>query len=69
MDKDPHNMFHMVKSNKEKDSLQLQGPTHMVTMVKRNIGIHLRLFQVPMLPSLDLWIPMLINIKMNMVGT
>ena len=28
-----NNIFHMVKCNKEK-SLQLQGPTHMVTMVK-----------------------------------
>ena len=41
VDKDPHNIFHMVKCNKEKNSLQLQGPTHMVTMVKRNIDIHL----------------------------
>ena len=42
VDKDPHNIFHMVKCNKEKKSLQLLGPTHMVTMVKhKDIHLHL----------------------------
>ena len=69
VDKDPHNILHIVKCNKEKNSLQLPSPTHMVTMVNPNIDIHLHLLQVPMMwkPSLDLWIPMLVNIKFNMV--
>ena len=57
VDKDSDNIFYMVKCNKEKKSLQLQGPTHMdmVTMVKCK-DIHLHLLQVPMmrLPCSDL---------------
>ena len=46
---DHHNIVNMVKCNKEKNNLRLQGPTHMVTMVKHNIDIHL--LQVSMVPS------------------
>ncbi|RWR91630.1 hypothetical protein CKAN_02079600 [Cinnamomum micranthum f. kanehirae] len=46
--KDHHIIFNMVNYNEKMNNLWLQGPTHMVTMVKRNIDMLHQLLQVPM---------------------
>ena len=62
---DHDNIVNMVKCKKKNNNLLLQGPPHMVTMVQHNIDIRL---QVPMVLSSHLRIPMLTNIKFNMMG-